>query len=390
MGLRFEILEPMRYCIVGAGLSGAVIGRALAEAGHKVLVIDERPHVAGNCHTQRDAETGVMTHVYGPHIFHTANERVWKYVQRFAAMRPYTHRVRAIARGVNYGLPVNLTTINQFFGTSLGPEEARAFIAAKALTIERPANFEEQALSMIGAELYRTFFRGYTRKQWGMDPTDLPASIFRRLPLRFTNDDAYFDHPHQAIPEGGYTAMVTAILDVLNLEVRLGTRFEDMDEKFAHTIYSGPIDRYFQHEFGRLGYRTLDFEVFRAQGDYQGTPVVNYCDENISYTRITEHKHFAPWESASFAGTVCYREFSRNCGPADVPYYPIRLAGEEAMLRKYVERARAEKGVSFVGRLGSYRYLDMDVCIGEALSAADAMVSRIAEGAAVPVFFIEP
>ena len=380
----------MCYCIVGAGLSGAVIGRALAEAGHKVLVIDERPHIAGNCHTQPDAETGVMTHAYGPHIFHTANERVWDYVQRFASMHPYQHRVRAIAKGVNYGLPVNLTTINQFFRTNFIPDEARAFIASKALKIERPANFEEQALSMIGPELYHTFFRGYTRKQWGMEPTDLPASIFRRLPLRFNTDDSYFDHPHQAIPERGYTAMVAAILDTPSLEVRLTTRFEDLTESFAHVIYSGPIDRYFHYEQGRLGYRTLDFEVFRAKGDYQGTPVVNYCDEEIPHTRITEHKHFAPWESGTFASTICYREFSRACGPADIPYYPIRLAGEEAMLRKYVERAREEKRVSFVGRLGSYRYLDMDVCIAEALSAADTMLARIAEGAAIPVFFIEP
>jgi len=184
--------------------------------------------------------------------------------------------------------------------------------------------------------------------------------------------------------------MVAAILEAPNLEVRLTTRFEELTESFAHVIYSGPIDRYFHYEQGRLGYRTLDFEVFRAKGDYQGTPVVNYCDEEIPHTRITEHKHFAPWESGTFASTICYREFSRACGPADIPYYPIRLAGEEAMLRKYVERAREEKRVSFVGRLGSYRYLDMDVCIAEALSAADTMLARIAEGAAIPVFFTEP
>jgi UDP-galactopyranose mutase len=378
----------MRYCIVGAGLSGAVIGRALAEAGHKVLVIDERPHAAGNCHTQRDAETGVMTHVYGPHIFHTGNERVWTYVQRFAVMRPYCHRVRAVARGTVYGLPVNLTTINQFFGTAFSADEARAFIASKALKIERPANFEEQALSMVGPELYHAFFRGYTRKQWGIEPTDLPASIFRRLPLRFNANDSYFDHKYQAIPERGYTEMVASILDTSNLELRLATRFEDLTETFEHVIYSGPIDRYFCYGQGRLGYRTLDFEVFRAKGDYQGTPVLNFCDEDVPYTRITEHKHFAPWDS--FSSTICYREFSRDCGPADIPYYPIRLAGEEAMLRNYVDRARAEKGVSFVGRLGSYRYLDMDVCIGEALSAADAILARTAEGAAIPAFFIEP
>jgi UDP-galactopyranose mutase len=184
--------------------------------------------------------------------------------------------------------------------------------------------------------------------------------------------------------------MVAAILNTPNIEIRLGARFEDLTETFAHVIYSGPIDRYFHYTEGRLGYRTLDFEVFRTKGDYQGTPVINYCDQDVPYTRITEHKHFAPWESNRFASTICYREFSRACGPADIPYYPIRLAGEEAMLRKYVERARAVKGVSFVGRLGSYRYLDMDACIAEALLAADQMLARISEGAPVPVFFAEP
>jgi UDP-galactopyranose mutase len=224
----------MRYCIVGAGFSGAVIGRALAEAGHKVLVIDERLHVAGNCHSQRDPQTGVMTHLYGPHIFHTGDERVWDYVRRFGTMRPYRHRVQAVAGGMVYSLPVNLLTINQFFRQVMRPEETRAFVVSKTRPIPNPANFEEQALSMIGAELYEAFFRGYTRKQWGLDPAQLPASILKRLPLRFNYDDSYFAHPHQAIPERGYTELVAAILDAPNLELRLGARFEDLTEPFAH------------------------------------------------------------------------------------------------------------------------------------------------------------
>jgi UDP-galactopyranose mutase len=380
----------MRYCIVGAGFSGAVIGRALAEAGHKVLVIEERPHVAGNCHTQRDPQTGVMTHVYGPHIFHTGDERVWAYVQRFGVMRPYRHRVQAMSGGMVYSLPLNLLTINQFFRKTMRPEEARGFVASKSRPIPNPANFEEQALSMIGAELYEAFFRGYTRKQWGLDPTQLPASILKRLPLRFDYDDSYFAHPHQAIPERGYTELVAAILDTPNLELRLGARFEDLTEAFAHVVYSGPIDRYFQYQLGRLGYRTLDFETIRAKGDYQGTAVVNYCDEATLYTRITEHKHFAPWEKAGIEGTILYREFSRYCGPDDIPYYPIRQTNEEAMLRKYVGRAMDTRGVTFVGRLGSYRYLDMDVTIGEALAAAAAILERIAATADIPVFFAPP
>ncbi len=380
----------MRYCIVGAGFSGAVIGRALAEAGHKVLVIDERKSVAGNCHSERDAETGVMTHLYGPHIFHTADERVWTYVRKFGEWAPYLHRVQAVAGGKVYSLPVNLLTINQFFGTVLGPDAARAFIAEKSQKIDDPKNFEEQALSMIGPELYQAFFRGYTRKQWGLDPKQLPASILKRLPLRFNYDDSYFAHPHQAMPRNGYTEVVAAILDAPNLELRLGARFEDLSETFAHVIYSGPIDRYFNHDYGRLGYRTLDFEVLRGKGDFQGTAVLNYCDEDVPFTRITEHKHFAPWEKHKFDGTICYREFSRFCGPADIPYYPIRQTDEEAMLNKYVERARATKGVSFVGRLGSYRYLDMDVTIAEALAAADTMIARIKDGAPIPAFFVNP
>ncbi len=380
----------MRYCIVGAGFSGAVIGRALAEAGHKVLVIDERPTLGGNCHSERDADTGVMVHIYGPHIFHTGNERVWDYVRKYGDWVPYNHRVQAVSGGRVFSLPVNLLTINQFFNKVLSPDEARAFIAAKAQKIAEPANFEEQALSMIGPELYQAFFRGYTRKQWGVEPTKLPAAILKRLPLRFNYDDSYFAHPHQAMPREGYTEVVKAIFDTPGLEIRLATKFEDLDEKFAHVIYSGPIDRYFHYDYGRLGYRTLDFERFTAKGDYQGTAVLNYCDEDVPFTRITEHKHFAPWERDKFEGSVCYREFSRLCGEKDIPYYPIRQTDEEAMLRKYVERAEATPGVSFVGRLGSYRYLDMDVTIAEALDASDRMVAAICEGRELPAFFVEP
>jgi UDP-galactopyranose mutase len=380
----------MKFCIVGAGFSGAVIGRALAEAGHQVEVIDERRHIGGNCYCAPDAETGVLTHVYGPHIFHTADARVWAYVQNFATMMPYQHRVKAVASGRVYSLPVNLLTINQFFGTTMGPDEARAFVANNALKIAEPKNFEEQALSTIGEKLYSAFFRGYTRKQWGLEPTQLPASILKRLPLRFDYDDTYFAHPRQAMPRDGYTKMVEAILAAPGLELRLGARFEDMTETFDHVIFSGPIDRYFNYRLGRLGYRTLDFETFRGKGDFQGTAVMNYCDEDVPFTRITEHKHFAPWSKADFDGTICYREYSRTMGADDIAYYPIRQVDEEAMLRKYVELARATSGVSFVGRLGTYRYLDMDVTIGEALKAADQIIELARHGAPLPTFFVDP
>jgi UDP-galactopyranose mutase len=379
-----------RFCIVGAGFSGAVIGRALAEAGHNVLVVDERAHVGGNCHCARDAQTGIMTHVYGPHIFHTDDESVWRYIQRFGAMAPYRHRVQAISAGRIFSLPVNLSTINQFFNKTMSPEEARAFLAERVWPIPDPRNFEEQALGSIGEDLYHAFFRGYTIKQWGLEPRLLPSSVFKRLPVRFDHDDRYFSHRHQAIPLAGYTAMVEKILDAPRLELRLGTPFETLDETFAHIVYTGPIDRFFDFRLGRLGYRTLDFETIRGEGDFQRTAVLNYCDEDVAYTRVTEHKHLSPWEKDRIDGSICYREFSRACGPHDIPYYPIRLAREQAMLRPYIELARATPGVSFVGRLGTYRYLDMDVTISEALSAANAFLSAIAGGDRPPAFFVEP
>lgn len=364
-----------RICIVGAGFSGAVIARELAEAGFSCLVVDERDHVAGNCHTARDGDTGVMVHRYGPHIFHTDDSEVWDYVRRFGEMAPYVNRVKATVRGAVYSLPVNLHTINQFFGRTMNPTEAEVFLTAQARTdITEPQNFEEQALRFIGEDLYRAFFHGYTEKQWGVSPTALPAAILKRLPLRFTYDDNYFKHPYQGMPRHGYTSIVAGILDVDGVELHTGARFEDLTETFDHVFYSGPIDRYFGFEMGRLGYRTLDFEAERVDGEFQGCAVMNYPDPETPFTRITEHKHFAPWEAGDFARSIVFREYSRACGPADIPYYPIRLVDEKAMLAKYEARAKAEDGVTFVGRLGTYTYLDMDVTIRRALDAARAFV----------------
>ncbi len=285
----------MRYCVVGGGFSGAIVARHLAEKGRQVLPIDERAHPGGNCHIERDASTGVMVHRYGLHIFHTADHRAWDYVRRFGTFHPYINRVKAVSQGKIYTLPISLLTINQFFGTTMGPAEARRFIAGKAdRTITGPRNFEEQALSMIGPDLYRAFFYGYTRKQWGIEPAELPAPILKRLPVRFSYDDNYFTHPWQGIPEAGYTAIIRNILSVPGLEIRLGARFEDIEEPFTHVFYTGPLDRFFGFRNGRLGYRTLDFERFEGEGDYQGTAVMNYCDETTPWTRISEHRHFAP------------------------------------------------------------------------------------------------
>ncbi|NDG76584.1 MAG: UDP-galactopyranose mutase [Acidimicrobiia bacterium] len=379
----------MRVAVVGAGFSGAVVARELAEAGHNIDVFESRDHVAGNCHTRRH-ESGVMVHVYGPHIFHTQHERVWNYVRRFANFKPYRHRVRAMVGEKAFQMPMNLGLINSFFGTAFTPAEAEAFVATKAdATITNPTSFEDQALRLVGRELYEAFFAGYTRKQWGVDPKELPASILARLPLRFTDDDSYFSHPYQGIPEHGYTAIVEAILDHPNIGVSLSMRISRAElQTYDHVFWSGPIDAYFDHQHGRLGYRTLDFTPEVVDGDYQGCPVVNYCDAEVPYTRITEHKHFAPWESHDTS--VIYREYSRLCGDDDVPYYPIRLVKEKAQLVDYVQLARAENGVTFLGRLGTYRYLDMDVTINEALTVADASRQAFAEGGRPPAFLTDP
>ena len=380
---------PLSVAVVGAGFSGAVVARELAEAGHSIEVFESRDHVAGNCHTRRH-ESGVMVHVYGPHIFHTQHERVWNYVRRFATFKPYRHRVRAMVGKKAFQMPMNLGLINSFFGTTFTPAEAEAFVATKAdATITNPTSFEDQALRLVGRELYEAFFAGYTRKQWGVDPKELPASILARLPLRFTDDDSYFSHPYQGIPEHGYTAIVEAILDHPNISVSLSTRISRAElRSYDHVFWSGPIDAYFDHQYGRLGYRTLDFTPEVVDGDYQGCPVVNYCDAEVPYTRITEHKHFAPWESHDTS--VIYREYSRLCGDDDVPYYPIRLVKEKAQLVDYVQLARDERGVTFLGRLGTYRYLDMDVTINEALTVADAAKQAFADGACPPAFLTDP
>ncbi len=374
----------MKILIVGAGLSGAVIGRELAEAGHDCRIIDARSHIAGNCHTERDADSGVMVHVYGPHIFHTDDQGVWDYVNRFATFLPFQNRVKTTSQDRVYSLPINLLTINQFFDTTMRPEEARAFIESKAdTTITDPQTFEEQALRFVGPELYQAFFKGYTEKQWGCSPTELPASILKRLPVRFNYDDNYFFHRFQGMPQEGYTAMVAAILDHPRITVDLGIEYSpQMADDADHVFWSGPLDGYFDYRLGRLGYRTLDFERFTHDGDYQGCAVMNYGDREVPYTRITEHKHFSPWESHQ--GSVCYREYARQAEPGDTPYYPIRLVKEKALLEQYVDLARSTPGVNFVGRLGTYRYLDMDVTIREALEAAQQFRTHQGHGLPMP------
>lgn len=376
--------------IIGAGFSGSVIAQELAKKGYKVDIFDNRDHIGGNCHTARDAETNVMVHTYGPHIFHTSNERVWKYIQQFDEFIPYINRVKAIYNHKVYSLPVNLLTINNFFGKDFSPKEAENFmdsIGDKSIT--NPKTFEEQALRFVGKELYEAFFKGYTQKQWGLHPSELPASILKRLPVRFNYDDNYYSSYYQGIPKNGYTHIIEKMLDHPNITLRLNTLCTcELASQYAHTFYSGPIDAWFKFSEGRLGYRTLDFQLERHEGDYQGNAVINYCNQEIPWTRISEHKHFTPWESHD--KTVIYKEFSRLCSDSDIPYYPIRLVNDKSLLERYIHLAKQESNITFIGRLGTYRYLDMHITIAEALDAADTFINSKKNNSVVPAFMIDP
>jgi UDP-galactopyranose mutase len=377
----------MKVLIVGAGFSGAVLARQLAElGGAECSVIDARPQLGGNCHTERNEETSVMIHRYGPHIFHTDNERVWRYVHRFGEFGPFVNRVKAsIAKGV-FSLPINLHTINQFFGLRLDPEAAKAFLAGKADTsIGEPRNFEEQALKFIGRELYEAFFLGYTRKQWGCDPKELPASILKRLPVRFDYNDSYYNSRFQGIPREGYTEIIRRILDHPLVRVELGQSFEaGMMGRYDHTFFTGPIDAFFRFSEGRLGYRTVYWEEKTAEGDFQGNAVINYPDLSVDFTRIVEHKHFAPWERHE--RTNVFTEFSKETGPDDIAYYPKRLAADKTVLARYRALAEQAERVSFLGRLATYRYMDMHHVIAEALDFADRWLAARRDRSPLPVF----
>jgi UDP-galactopyranose mutase len=376
--------------VVGAGFSGAVLARELATAGHAVQVIDSRDHIGGNCHTQRDGATGVLVHTYGPHIFHTANAEVQAYVQRFGEWMPFVNRVKADTGSGVFSLPVNLHTINQFFGKTFTPGEARAFISAQAdASIGEPANFEEQALKFVGRDLYEAFFRDYTFKQWGCDPRELPASLLRRLPLRFDYNDNYYDSPWQALPREGYTAVVARILEHPGIRVQLSTPWDPaMRRDAAHVFFSGALDQFYGFSEGRLGYRTVWWEREVHEGDYQGGAVINHTRLNVPWTRVLEHKHFAPWET--HARSLVTREYSRETAVHDTPYYPKRLAADHLVLQRYLALAGQESGVSFMGRLGTYRYLDMDRVIAEALALARSWLAARADRKPLPVFSAPP
>ena len=377
-----------RFLIVGAGFSGCTLANQLASILDCTIDIwDERNHLGGNCHTERDAATGIMVHQYGPHIFNTDKKEIWDFVNRFAEFRPYVHRVKAMSAGKIYSLPVNLHTINQFFGKTFSPDEAKAFLETVAdKTITNPQNFEEQALRFIGKDLYHAFFYGYTKKQWGCEPSELPASILRRIPVRFNFDDNYHNNIYTGIPVEGYTAVMQKMINQPSVKVTLNKKFIPTENLslYDHIFYTGPIDAFFNYEYGRLGYRTVIFEKNYAEGDYQGATQVNYCDETIPYTRITEHKHFTPWETHN--KTVFLTEYSKETTPGDLHYYPKRLAVDKQLLKQYRTAAEQQDKVSFLGRLATYRYMDMHHVIGEALVFAKEFTTSLRKDQPKPTF----
>ncbi|WP_345475112.1 UDP-galactopyranose mutase [Actinoallomurus oryzae] len=360
--------------IAGSGLFGLTVAeRCARDLGLRVLIVERRDHVGGNAYSEIEPSTGIEVHRYGAHLFHTSNERVWEYVNRFTSFTGYRHRVFTIFKGRVYPMPINLGTICAYFGRAMSPDEARALVAEQAAEVTDPANLEEKAISLVGRPLYEAFIRGYTAKQWQTDPRELPPEIITRLPVRYTFDDRYFSDRYEGLPVDGYTAWLERMADHPNIEVRLGTDFFDLDAAGnVPVVYTGPLDRYFGHAEGRLGWRTLDFapEVV-ATGDFQGTPVMNYADEDVPYTRIHEFRHFHPEREHPPDRTVIVREYSRFADAGDEPYYPIDTAADRAKLVRYRERARAEKGVWFGGRLGTYQYLDMHMAIASALTMYD-------------------
>jgi len=361
--------------VVGSGFFGLTIAeRCAEELGLKVLVLDRRPHIGGNAYSETDPETGIEVHRYGAHLFHTSNRSVWDYANRFTGFTGYQHRVYTRHQGQVYPMPINLGTINQFFDAAYSPDEARALIKEQSAELgdKEPENFVEKGVSLIGRPLYEAFIAHYTAKQWQTDPEQLSADIISRLPVRYTYDNRYFNDTYEGLPVDGYTAWLERMADHPNVEVRLDTDFFDLSDELKGTVpivYTGPVDEYFGNCEGELSWRTLDFEREVVEsGDFQGTPVMNYPDPEVPFTRIHEFRHFHPERDYPHDKTVIMREFSRFAEKGDEPYYPVNTAEDRAKLLRYRELAEQEPLVLFGGRLGTYKYLDMHMAIGSALS----------------------
>ncbi|REJ08933.1 UDP-galactopyranose mutase [Microbacterium bovistercoris] len=371
----------MDLLVVGSGFFGLTIAERAADAGRKVTVIDRRPHIGGNAYSAPEPETGIEVHQYGAHLFHTSNPTVWEYVNRFTTFTNYVHRVYTTHKGIVYPMPVNLGTINQFFQSAYTPDQARALVKQQAgeFDVKTAANFEEKGIALVGRPLFEAFFRDYTAKQWQTDSRKLSGDIVSRLPVRYTYDNRYFNDTWEGLPTDGYTAWIERMADHPNIEVKLGVDFFDESQPLTKkavvgqvpVVYTGPVDRYFDYTEGALSWRTLDFEQeVLGTSDFQGTPVMNYPDLDVPYTRIHEFKHFHPERKELFEQdrTVIMREFSRFANRDDEPYYPVNTDTDRAGLLAYRELAKGEQDVHFGGRLGTYQYLDMHMAIGSALS----------------------
>lgn len=375
--------------IVGAGLFGLTIAQQATEhLGARVRIIDIRDHIGGNAYSYIDKATGAEIHQYGAHLFHTGNEKVWRYVNRFSSFTNYVHRVYTTHNGEVFPMPINLGTINQFFKASLTPNEARALIVKQAgeLAGAQAQNLNDKGISLIGRPLYEAFIKHYTAKQWQTDPSELPASIITRLPVRYNYDNRYFKDKWEGLPSKGYTAWMEAMIDDPRIEVSLNTDFFDTNQPWNRealreigvpVVYTGPVDRYFNYELGELQWRTVDFTERRYdEDDHFGCPVMNFADEDVPYTRAIEFKNFNPerYDEQNHEQTVVWEEYSRAAGKDDEPYYPVNTPRDKALYAEYEKKAKAELGVVFGGRLGTYAYYDMHQVIDQALTAFEEQV----------------
>lgn len=372
---------PMRrrVVIVGAGIFGLTCAQRLAsQTDCRITVIEKRNHIGGNCWSEKDEKTGIECHKYGSHIFHTSNERVWKYISGFTRWNNYRHSVWTNYDGKVYPMPINLETINKFFDANMDPESAKKFIEKKSCKSEKSANFEEKAISLVGEELYRAFIYGYTLKQWQKQPNELPAEILKRIPLKFNYDTHYFLDKWEGIPLDGYANLFMQMIDKKNIEILLNTEWQTYKknvDKDDLVIFSGPIDEYYDFRLGELEWRSLKFESEKYPfEDYQGTSVMNYANHDKPYTRIHEFKHFHPERKYS-SGTIIYKEYSLSAKAGEERYYPIPTNANINLYQHYKLLSRNENHVFFGGRLGSYAYLDMDDVVAEALNLTDRLIT---------------
>jgi UDP-galactopyranose mutase len=379
--------------IVGSGFFGLTVAERVAnELGKRVLVIERRDHIGGNAYSEIEPETGIEVHRYGAHLFHTSNTTVWEYANRFTAFTNYVHRVYTTVGGEVFPMPINLGTINQFFRAHHTPAEARALVAEQSAELggRNPENLEEKAISLIGRPLYEAFIKGYTAKQWQTPTTELSPEIISRLPVRYTYDNRYFNDTYEGLPVDGYTAWLERMVDHPLIEVQLDTDYFDSSQPWHQaatrgaipTLYTGPLDRYFEYAHGRLGWRTIDLvEEIVPVGDFQGTGAMNYGDESVPYTRILEFRHFHPERDYPSDKTVIHREYSRFADEDDdEPYYPVNTPADREKLLRYRADADAEPSTIFGGRLGTYQYLDMHMAIGAALSTFENKVRPLLAG----------